>query len=181
MTAAGLLHRYAVLGLLGVLALTACTDQEADLATPQPIGTQTSGDALPEATFQVLGGEEQVSTGDFRGTPTVVNFWATWCAFCVEEMPDLEAAHQQLGDAVRFVGIDRQDNREKALELAKETGVTYLLLESPDGGFYTRIGGRGMPTTLFVDADGIIRHRHTGPVTTEEVLALVEEHLGVTP
>lgn len=166
--------------LVLVVLLVGC-GSSGDDDRPAPIGTQTSGDVLPEATFDVLGGDGQVSTADFRGTPTLINFWATWCVYCVEEMPALEEAHQRLGDAVRFVGIDRQDNREKALELAEETGVTYLLLESPDGAYYDRVRARGMPTTLFVDADGVIRHRHTGEVTTEEVLELVEEHLGVTP
>lgn len=167
------------------LALSGCGAGDADAprtgsgATPAPLGTLTSGDPLPEASFPVLGGDEVVSTADFRGTPTIVNFWATWCTFCIEEMPDLELAHQELGDAVRFVGIDRQDNTQKALELAAETGVTYLLLESKDGTYFERIRGRGMPTTLFVDGEGTIRHRHAGPITADEVLELAEEKLGV--
>lgn len=169
--------------LAAALALAGCGGDEGTDGgdTPAPIGVQTVGDPLPEASFRVLGGEEQVSTADFVGTPTIINFWATWCAFCVDEMPDLERAHQQLGEAVRFVGIDRQDNREKALDLARETGVSYLLLESPEGAYYAEVGARGMPTTLFVDADGIIRHRHTGPLTAEEILELTEEHLDVVP
>lgn len=179
------LHRSAALVVslaLASVALAGCAD-EPEEAQPEVevIGTLTGGDPLPEATFEVLGDpERQVSMADLRGTPAVVNFWATWCAFCVEEMPDLEAAHQVLGDAVTFVGIDRQDNTERALALAEETGVTYLLLSSPDGGFYTEVKARGMPTTLLVDADGVIRYRHAGPVTTEELLDLVEEHLGVS-
>lgn len=165
--------------LAAVVVGCASSDEGAD--RPAPIGTQTSGDALPEATFEVLGSDEQVSTSEFLGTPTLINFWATWCVYCVEEMPALEEAHQRLGEAVRFVGIDRQDNPDKALALAEETGVSYLLLESPDGSYYERVGARGMPTTLFVDAEGIIRYRHTGAVTAEEVLELVEEHLGVVP
>lgn len=176
----GLWRTGATLVLLAA-ALSGCASGDDDADRPAPIGTQTSGDLLPEATFEVLGGGERVSTSDFRGTPSLINFWATWCVYCVEEMPALEEAHQTLGDQVRFVGIGRQDNREKALELAEETGVSYLLLESPDGSYYDRVRARGMPTTLFVDAEGVIRYRHTGAVTTEEVLELVEEHLGVVP
>ncbi|MFP5309757.1 MAG: TlpA family protein disulfide reductase [Actinomycetes bacterium] len=146
-----------------------------------PITAFESGEPLPEAEFPVLGDRDTlVSTADWRGTPTVVNFWATWCAFCVEEMPDLEAAHQQLGDAVRFVGIARQDNVDKALTLADETGVTYDLLEDGPGTYFNEVGARGMPTTLFVDAAGAIVYRHTGPISAEQLVELVAEHLDVT-
>lgn len=147
----------------------------------QPISTLTGGDPLPDASFPTLADSgTTVSISDFEGTPTIINFWATWCAFCVDEMPDLERAHRALGDAVDFVGIDRQDDRAKALALAEETGVTYQLLYDHDGDYFTQVKARGMPTTLFVDADGVIQHRHAGPITAEQLLELVEEKLGVT-
>lgn len=173
-----------LVGLAAGALLVACgggTGPGTDAASPGGIPTLESGDPLPEATFRVLGGDEEVSTADFRGTPTIVNFWATWCTFCIEELPDLERAHQQLGDKVLFVGIDRQDNTEAALELARDTGVSYLLLESPDGTYFERVRGRGMPTTLFVDEEGTIQHRHAGPITAEQLLELVEEKFGVEP
>lgn len=149
-------------------------------ATPQPIGALAGGDPLPEATFPTLADQDvTVSTSDLVGTPMIINFWATWCAFCVDEMPDLERAHQALGDAVSFVGIDRQDDREKALALAEETGVTYQLLYDHEGGYFAQVKARGMPTTLFVDADGVIQHRHAGPITAEQLVELVEEKLGI--
>lgn len=137
---------------------------------------------LPEGAFLALDDTPQdeaatVCTTDWQGTPTVVNFWATWCEFCLEEMPDLQAASQELGDAVRFVGVDRQDNRDDALAFVERTGVTYEQVASPPGTYYTEIGARGMPTTLFVTADGEVVWRHTGPITRDEVLRLVDEHL----
>lgn len=144
------------------------------------LGTGTG--PLPEATFtDLLDPTAEVSTADWRGTPTVVNFWATWCTFCLEEMPALQAASEQLGDRVRFVGIDRQDPREDALAFLADTGVTYDQVASPDGGYYEQVGARGMPTTLFVDADGVVVFRHTGPLDEEQTLDLVAEHLDVVP
>jgi cytochrome c biogenesis protein CcmG/thiol:disulfide interchange protein DsbE len=136
--------------------------------------------AMPVASFADLTDPDTVvCTSDWEGTPTVVNFWATWCPFCVEEMPDLQSASQTLGDEVRFVGIDVQDNRDDAIAFLASTGVTYDQVHSPAGTFYTELGNRGMPTTLFVTADGTIAWRHTGPLTEQQVLALVELHLGV--
>lgn len=169
------------------LLLAACSgadssDAAADLPQFDAPGSETAaGDHLPDHTLPVLGSEEEVSTHAFQGTPTVVNFWATWCPFCVDEMPDFERAHQALGDAVTFVGVDREDPREEqALALARETGVTYLLVADDDGSFFRAAQGRGMPTTLFVDADGVVQHRFSGPLTEEQLLGLVDEHLGVS-
>lgn len=175
-------HTLALLAVLA-LALVGCAGDGdgTDGDAPAALSLDTGTGPLPEATFADLRDPEvEVSTTDWLGTPTVVNFWATWCGFCVEEMPDLQAASEDLGGQVRFVGIDRQDPRDAALTFLDETGVTYDQVASPDGRYYTEVGARGMPTTLFVDADGVIQYRHTGPVTREQVLELVEEHLGVS-
>ena len=175
--------------LLLLLLLAACADGSGagagdgvvgDDAAPQSLDVSTGTGPLPEATFADLRDPEvEVTTTDWLGTPTVVNFWATWCGFCVEEMPDLQSASEQLGERVRFVGIDRQDPRDAALAFLEETGVTYDQVASPSGEYYTQVGARGMPTTLFVDAEGVVQYRHTGPLTEQEVLDLVEEHLGI--
>ena len=136
--------------------------------------------ALPAARLPDLEDPDTVvCTADWAGTPTVVNFWATWCEFCVEEMPDLQAASEALGDDVRFVGVDVQDVREEARAFLDETGVTYRSVEDRDQGWYGELGNRGMPTTLFVDEGNTVVWRHTGPITTEQVLELVDTHLGV--
>lgn len=145
----------------------------------EPIGTLSSGEALPEATLPVLAAATSVTTSQLRGTPLVVNFWATWCAFCVEEMPDFEEVHRAVGDRVRFIGVDREDVPERALELAQRTGVTYELLEDRDGSFFRAVGGRGMPTTLLVAADGRVAYRHAGPLDAEQLRGLIRDHLGI--
>jgi cytochrome c biogenesis protein CcmG, thiol:disulfide interchange protein DsbE len=167
--------------LLALVSGCAASGDPADGGeTPTALGTLQAGGPLPDATLPVLGEDTSVQTSDWRGTPTIINFWATWCAFCVDEMPDLQDAHATLGDQVRFVGVDREDVVGRALKLVAETGVTYDLVEDVDGSFFRAVQARGMPTTVFVDADGTIRYRHAGPLTADEVLDLTAEHLGVT-
>ncbi|MBW3619021.1 MAG: TlpA family protein disulfide reductase [Actinobacteria bacterium] len=139
--------------------------------------TPASADALPSASLARLDGEGEVDPADLRGQPLVVNFWATWCVYCIEEMPAFEQVHQALGDQVQFLGVDREDSLEKARALEEETGVTYPSVVDADGSYFRAAGGRGMPTTLFVDADGIIVYRQAGPLTAEQLETLIRDEL----
>jgi cytochrome c biogenesis protein CcmG, thiol:disulfide interchange protein DsbE len=104
----------------------------------------------------------QVRLADLRGRPAVVNFWASWCPFCVAEMPAFERVHQRLGERVAFVGIDQRDQRGPALALARRTGVSYRLAFDPAGRSFDAFGGLGMPTTVLLRADGTVAEIVTG-------------------
>lgn len=88
------------------------------------------------------------------GTPVVVNFFASWCVPCREELPLLERASRRSAGAVAFVGVDVNDSRSRAAELLDETGVTFPSGYDPDRVVATDYRLRGMPTTVFVGADG---------------------------
>lgn len=99
----------------------------------------------------------------FKGKPLVLNFWASWCPPCIAEMPDFQAASEVFQGEVAFLGMNMQDsNRSAAERLVAETGVRYQLALDPDGALFARFGGIGMPTTVFIDADGSVVDTHTG-------------------
>lgn len=147
---------------------------------PEPIAPLQAGQPLPQAKLSLLRGQDHFRTEDLRGRPAVLNFWATWCAFCVEEMPDLQAVHEQFADRVQFVGIDREDDLDKARTLADETGVTYPLAVDADGSFFRAVKARAMPTTVLVDAGGTIVYRHAGPLTAADLRGLIQRKLHVS-
>ena len=180
-----------LLALLAIVVLAgACSDGGGAGATAGdvtaatcPDGTTptepTGPDALPIQTLSVLGEDTTVSTACWVGQPLVVNFWAEWCEPCKAEMPDFEAVHQAVGDQVRFIGVDYEDRARNAIAFAEEVGVTYELVEDPQGTFFDAVQGRATPSTLLVDESGSIVYRHAGPLTREALTGLLEEELGV--
>jgi cytochrome c biogenesis protein CcmG, thiol:disulfide interchange protein DsbE len=152
------------------------SDPPAGPLTPAAPPAASAGVDEPFALFD--GGVARVA--DWQGTPMVVNFWASWCPPCVAEMRDaLEPMHQQMGDEVVFVGLNLQDTPDRAAAIVEQTGVTYVLGEDPNGDLFTAFGGFGMPTTVFIDADGTVVNSHTGAFTFDQLRALIETNLGV--
>ncbi len=186
------MRRIPALLALAALAVTGCAGAASEpgsvacggvdgdvVVSREPLATLTSGQPLPSAELAELHSGACTTLQDLVGTPMVVNVWATWCAFCVEEMPDLQAASERLEGKVQFVGLNREDNAAQARALARETGVEYLLLEDPKGDYFFSLKARAMPTTVLVDANGVIQYRHAGSLTEDQLLDLVVEHLGV--
>lgn len=142
-----------------------------------PSSTATStAQGTSAITTQMTDFEGQTfALSDYRGKPVVVNFWASWCPSCVAEMPDFEVVYQNRRAEVEFVGINQSDSRERADELADETGVSYRLAEDPDGRIFEAFGGVGMPTTVFINADGDIVDVVVGQLSAEHLEELIDQ------
>ena len=112
--------------------------------------------------------------------PIVLNFWASWCEPCIEEMPEFEEVSQETAGRVTFIGVNDGESLETAREFAYEvTGVSYLVLLDPTksmtDGPYPLVG---RPTTFFIGADGIIKELRVGIVNLETMRALVGDLIG---
>ncbi|GMQ84855.1 MAG: hypothetical protein BMS9Abin07_0420 [Acidimicrobiia bacterium] len=160
-----------IVGLAVVAA--ACT------STPSGSGTDEApqGDPAPTASFVMFDGST-ATLADYQGRPVVVNFWASWCPSCVAEMSAaFKPAQEQLGDQVAFLGMNLQDDRERALSLVEETGVLFDLGEDQTGELYLEFGGIGMPFTAFIDAEGNVVKDHNGPLSEQQLVELIQETL----
>jgi thiol-disulfide isomerase/thioredoxin len=136
---------------------------------------------LDEVTFTTFEGDE-VALASLRGTPVLVNFFASTCIPCITEMPAFEEVHQELGDEVTFLGLAAAGDRpEDALALVEDTEVTYRTARDVDGDVMNALGGTLLPTTVLLDADGEIISRHAGELDADEVRALLAEALEPTP
>jgi len=137
---------------------------------------------LPAVTLPCFGGGPDVDLGSLRG-PLVVNLWASWCGPCRQEMPVLQRFHERYGDRVPILGIDYEDPQVgAAMDLVRETGVTYPLLADPQSALQgaTPFPGRmGLPMFAFVDDDGRATVVAGGVDSMRELTDLVEQQLGV--
>ena len=139
--------------------------------------TVAAGPAAPALPFERFDGSA-ATLADYEGRPVVVNFWASWCPSCVAELSAaFVPVQERLGAEVDFLGLNLQDDRQKAIDLVNETGALFDLAEDVRGDLYTALGGLGMPFTVFIDADGAVVHDHNGPLTEQQLADLIAEHL----
>jgi len=118
-----------------------------------------------------------LATADLPGRVTLVNFFASWCVPCRKEMPAFERVHRRLGSRVAFLGINHQDQQEPALQLLRETGVSYPAGYDPAGKAALAYGLFGMPTTVFISPDGRILKRRTGEMSESELETAIQQLL----
>jgi len=120
------------------------------------------GSLAPEFTLKDLQGQE-VKLSSLRGHTVLINFWATWCPPCRTEMPDLDAFYQdnqQRGIVV--LAINMHEDKDVVDRFVHSTGVTLPVLIDADGAAATAYNVNYLPTSFFVDPNGIIREMHIG-------------------
>jgi peroxiredoxin len=131
------------------------------------------GDRLPDVALTNSVGLE-IRTSSLVGQPLVVNLWYSTCIPCKRELGEFATVHRELGDRVRFVGINPFDSVDVMERFAGDRGVGYELLRDEASAFVDAVGVVSFPVTLFVDADGAIV-AHTGEIDGDELRARIEE------
>ncbi|WP_338452339.1 TlpA disulfide reductase family protein [Niallia oryzisoli] len=131
------------------------------------------GVKAPDFEVKNLAGET-VKLSDFQGKKVLLNFWATWCPPCKEEMPDMEKFHKQAGDDVVIlaVNIDPQYNVNK---FVTEMGITFPILLDEKDEVNSMYQVLTIPTTYFIDEKGIIRHKYISAMTEDIMKQYVDE------
>ena len=103
-----------------------------------------------------------------KGTPLVVNFWASWCIpACWNEAPRLEAAWQQYQGQILMIGVNFQDEIEDAEEFLDRFDKSYPNVRDARASVGIEWGVFGVPETYFIKADGTLNYKHSGEISTE--------------
>jgi thiol-disulfide isomerase/thioredoxin len=146
----------------------------------RPCRAGSGANDLPKVTLPCLGGGRSVRLDRLHG-PLVVNLFAQWCGPCRAELPYYEELHRKGRGTVGVVGVDYLDTRpDKALELVRDTGVTYPLLADPGGTLRADLRIRGLPGVAFVGSDGSVQVEFGVVDSYAELRAMTQKHLDVT-
>jgi cytochrome c biogenesis protein CcmG, thiol:disulfide interchange protein DsbE len=129
------------------------------------------GEPLGSRVGRVLGGP-RVSLAQLRGTPVVLNFWASWCDPCRAEAPVLQRAwSRERARGVLFLGLNMQDITDDAHAFARAANVSYPSLRDPSNGVAHRWGVTGLPETFFLSAQGRVVGHVVGAVSPAQLAA----------
>ena len=171
--------------VIGIMATYVFLDQRAIAQTQTeaevqsdldlPVGTKV-GELAPNFTGTTLDGET-IRLSDLRGKTVLINVFASWCGPCRLEMPHLVEAADQFGDQeVVFIGINLQEKQEAVEAFRDEFNVKFPLVLNEDGSLtnnlYTPIG---LPTSWFIDQDGVVRYVFAGAMTREVLQNVLED------
>ncbi len=178
---AGAVVALAVAAVFGVFL--ALSRGGADGATATGGSATTSTDPT---SFQLprLNGTGDLTLASFRGKPTVVNFFASWCTACRGELPGFARVSRSLEGRVNFVGVNSLETGD-GLAMAKEFGIDWWPIgKDVDGqkasGLHDALGGQGMPITAFYDAAGKLVYVSPGGLPESGLRAALLQYLGVS-
>ena len=148
-----------------------------DSAAPEE--TEPPKVEAPDFTVENADGEE-VKLSDYVGKPIVLNFWASWCSPCKSEMPEFNAAWEELEGEVQFLMVNMTDGSRETVDSAKEyvegAGFTFPVLFDTGSEAAIAYGAYSLPTTYFIDAEGYLVARAVGAIdgeTLQEGLDLI--------
>lgn len=180
-----------VLGGLGVVIIAVVAALALGSGSGGSGGSGPSGNVTDPARFDLpaIEGSGRVRLADFKGKPVVVNFFASWCGPCQQELPDLAAASKKLTGKVAFVAVNSKELSASAgLALARSKGL-------PEAGVTLArdVGGQGgsglhdsyevrnaMPVNAFYDAAGKLRYVAPGQLTPEKLATQLQQLFGIT-
>lgn len=162
-------RRRRVLLTAALLALAATPGAFAGNPAGGPVGSSAPDFALPAQ------GGANLRLSEHRGEVVMINFWATWCGPCRQELPKLEELHGLYADAgFTLLGVNIDEDRARAERMAGELGVTFPVLFDDEQSVSRLYDVQAMPMTVFVDKDGRVRSVHHGYRPGVEALYLDE-------
>lgn len=140
--------------------------------------------APPYAATTLAG--DSVSLATLRGRVVLLNIWATWCTPCRDEIPVLQALHQQHADdglEILGVSIDARGEERRISSFAAGIGMTYPIWHDPDEHVSTLYRAIGVPSTYLIDREGVLRWQRIGPIAEGDTafLRVLSEALATSP
>lgn len=132
------------------------------ISTPLSAAMPAIGSVAPDFTLRSQDGKN-LKLSEYRGQVVLINFWATWCAPCRQELPLLNRLHEQYGKAgFTLLGVNVDDQPQAALDMARQLKLGFPVLLDSKKQVTRRYDVDSMPSTLLIDRDGKVRSIHRG-------------------
>ncbi len=145
-----------------------------------PDSSVAASKRLPDVTLMCLTADKKLKLNGAPGVPTVVNFWAAWCAPCRTEMPILQEFYTAAAGKVRVLGVVTSDTRSAGTSFVTDENVTFPNVLDTSGQVVKKTGLMGLPNSILIDAKGKIVATHIGPFKDgAELRDTVKKELGV--
>lgn len=153
------MQRLPLLLLLAALLLAGCGGDPVAL---------NNGEPAPGFTLNRLDGSQVTLTRLRRGSVVAIRFWADWCPFCEQEMSDLEPVYQRLkGQGFEMLAINVRQDQATVKRFTSRLGISYPVLLDVHGEVARSYAVMGLPTTFFIDRQGVVRQRILGESTPD--------------
>ena len=177
-----------ILAVLMLLSFTACSGEGDEITTEEPTQSDEAPahtdeetkeyDPAPDFTVYDKNGNT-IKLSDMKGTPVVLNFWASWCPPCKAEMPDFEEAYQAYGEDIQFVMVSHlawgTDTVEKAKLFYDNSGYTFPIYFDYQFEAYTAYEINSIPKTIFIDENGSIVAEVHQMISRSQLLEYLEK------
>jgi cytochrome c biogenesis protein CcmG/thiol:disulfide interchange protein DsbE len=130
------------------------------------------GYPAPDFTLPTVAGSD-ITLSELRGMPVVLNFWATWCPPCRAELPELQAASEKYAGQIAIIGVNQAEPPAAVQAFAGKLGLAFEIPLDTEAKVSHTYGVRSLPTTFFIDRQGVIRQIQIGPVTEATLTQLL--------
>lgn len=141
----------------------------------------TIGEQAPDFRLPSLS-EQETGLEDFKGEVVLINFWASWCGPCQEELPELQLLHQKYQErGFRVIGINIDKKKQNAQKFVERFRLSYPILLDPDSSVIRQYRGHSMPISYLIDRKGTVRavffgfNRKKLPQMEKSIVGLLDE------
>lgn len=151
--------------LLLFLIVISCSNPEST-TTNKPVVPKPAQDF----TLKDINGNNDIKLSSLKGKAVIINFWATWCYPCREEIPDLEKSYKENKDkGLVILGINIKEDNSKVSKFVKDYKITYPVLLDIDGTVSDAYRVFGIPTSFFIDRNGLVKDSFIGMLTKADI------------
>ena len=172
----------AVVLVLVALYVTKYQSPSTQSISSQPVSNQAAntltGQKALDFTLTDLDGKK-VSLKDLKGKNVYINFWATWCPWCIKELPDIEKVYQEYKDKDLVVlAVDIGEDKATVKNFITRNSYNFKVLLDTDQSVAQAYGISSIPVSIFIDKDGNIASKRVGALSEEEMQSYVKQLTG---